>query len=96
MTDRELMGLHAEIMSLRDILGISYKDACYRLHMAKWEKLKTDDRTHKAFALLSNQTRQFLRIFQARLGELGREGNSVVGSNNANANDIRPQTAPVQ
>lgn len=87
MTDRELMGLHAEIMSLRDILGTSYKDACHRLYMAEWEKLKRDDRMQKAFSLLTNRTREALGNFQARLGELGREGNRT---DNADADADAP------
>jgi hypothetical protein len=70
MTDRELMGLHAEIMSLRDTLGISYKDASHRLYMTEWEKLKTDERTHKAFSVLSERTRDALTNFQFRLKQL--------------------------
>ena len=49
------MGLHAEIMSLRDTLGLSYKDASHQLCMAEWEKLKMDDRTQKAFVLMATR-----------------------------------------
>ena len=71
MTDRELLGLHAEVLSLRETLGISYKDAVHRLYMTEWEKLKTDDRTHKAFSTLTERTRDALTGFQATLAELG-------------------------
>jgi hypothetical protein len=71
MTDREMMGLHAEILSLRDRLGISYKDASHRLYMTEWKKLKNDERTHKAFSILTGHTRDALVSFQTRLGELG-------------------------
>ncbi len=50
------MVLHAEITSLCDHLGISYKDASHRLYMAQWQKLKTDAKTHKAFKTLVGQT----------------------------------------
>jgi hypothetical protein len=80
---REMMGLHAEIVSLRETLGISYKDASHRLYMTEWAKLKTDERTHKAFEVLRGRTRDALVSFQTRLGQLG--GNSAVVSESADA-----------
>ena len=65
------MGLHAKVMSLCETLGISYKDACHRLYMAECDKLKTDDRTQKAFSILTQCTRMALSSFQERLGQLG-------------------------
>jgi len=35
------MGLHAEILALRDKLGITYKDASHRLYMTAFEKVRT-------------------------------------------------------
>ena len=61
MTDWELLGLHAEIMSLHETLGISYKDASHRLYMAEWEKLKTDARTQKVFNLLTTHTKSTIK-----------------------------------
>ena len=37
MTAREIMMLHADIMSLQELLSISYKDASHWLYMSKWE-----------------------------------------------------------
>jgi hypothetical protein len=71
MTDREMMGLHAEIISLCDRLSISYKDASHQLYMTKWEKLKNDDRTHKAFSSLTTRTRDAILTLQTRLDQLG-------------------------
>ena len=36
------MEQHAEVMSLQDRLGISYKDACHRLYLAELEYLKVE------------------------------------------------------
>lgn len=67
MTKRELMGLHAEVLSLRETLGISYKDACHRLYMAECEKLKTDERMKKAFSVLNIRAKDALYRCQTRL-----------------------------
>ena len=71
MTDWELLGLHAEIMSLHETLSISYKDASHQLYMAKWEKLKTDARTQKMFDLLTTHTKKTIEKLQTSLGQLG-------------------------
>ncbi|KAF8812718.1 hypothetical protein BYT27DRAFT_7207558 [Phlegmacium glaucopus] len=49
LTDRECLGLHAEIKSLQERLGISYKDASHRLYMSELEKLKAEKDASKAF-----------------------------------------------
>ena len=36
------MEQHAEVMSLRDHLGISYKDAYHHLYLAELERLKAE------------------------------------------------------
>lgn len=65
-----MMGLHADIMTLRDTLGISYKDASHRLYMAEWEKLKIDDRLHKAYQLLNKRTHDAVVNLQEKFQEL--------------------------
>ena len=88
MTNRELLGLHAEVLSLRETLGISYKDAIHRLYMTEWEKLKTNDCTHKVFSTLTERTRDALTGFQVTLAELGSQDGKGV-----NANATLPTTA---
>lgn len=61
------MGIHADIMALRDTLGISYKDASHRLYMAEWEKLKVDDAAHKAYQILNKRTHDAVVNLQKRL-----------------------------
>jgi hypothetical protein len=39
MTQRELLGLHAEVKALQGQFGISYKDAAHRLYHAEVQKL---------------------------------------------------------
>jgi hypothetical protein len=89
MTTREMMGLHAEIMSLRETLGISYKDASHRLYMAEWDKVKTDERTHKAFSILSARARDALNGFQTQLNKFTPEvkSNTATGSSDSDAED---------
>jgi hypothetical protein len=65
------MGLHAEVLALRNTLGISYKDACHRLYMTQWEKLKTDERTKKAFSTLKSRTQNAIVHFQVKFGQVG-------------------------
>ena len=64
------MGLHAEILSLRDRLGISYKDACHRLYMTEWEKLKVDEQANKALTTVKMRAQGALASFQQRLNQL--------------------------
>lgn len=45
------------MIALQDRLGISYKDAAHRLYMAEVERMKVDEKMHKAFtnAQISSQ-----------------------------------------
>jgi hypothetical protein len=70
MTEREIMGLHAEVNALRERYGISYKNASSRLYMAEVEKVKTDDHAKKAFSALVRWTCDALDNLQEKLGEL--------------------------
>ena len=67
MTVREMMTLHADVMSLQGSLGISYKDASHWLYMNKFEKLKIDDKTVKAFSCMTKRLWDSLTHFQKRL-----------------------------
>jgi hypothetical protein len=51
-----LHGLHADVLALQELLGISYKDASHRLYMAKFEKLKVLNISEKAFSNLAMRT----------------------------------------
>ena len=51
---------HAEVLALRERLGISYKDAAHRLYMAEVERLKADEKLHKVFANIQISTQQAL------------------------------------
>ena len=87
MTDWELLGLHAEIMSLHEALRISYKDPSHQLYMAKWEKLKTDARTQKVFNLLTTHTKKTIEKLQTSLDKLDIPEKPIPDSNsNANTN----------
>ena len=55
MTVREMMMLHANIMSLQELLSLSYKDASHWLYMSEWENLRVDDKTDKAFSGLTKR-----------------------------------------
>ena len=92
MTDRKLLGLHAKIMSLRETLGISYKDASHRLYMAEWEKLKTDARTQKAFNLLTTRTKKTIEKLQTSLGQLGIAEKPIPDPNSSANADTLPNT----
>jgi len=43
LTDRELLGCHAEVKALQNNLGTSYKDASHCLFMAEVEMLEHQD-----------------------------------------------------
>ena len=70
MTAREMMTLHANIMSLQEMLSISYKNASHQLYMSEWEKLTVDDKTDKAFSGLTKRLQASLTGFQKRLEAL--------------------------
>ena len=65
-----MMGLHTKIFALHDKLSISYKDACHRLYMSAYKKLKMDNRIQKIFLNLKRQATEALGDFQRRLGQL--------------------------
>jgi|HubBroStandDraft_6_1064221.scaffolds.fasta_scaffold317096_3 hypothetical protein len=67
LTKRELLGLHADVLSLRESLGISYKDASHRLYLAEWEKIKVLENTLKSFANLTIHTENSLERFQSMM-----------------------------
>jgi hypothetical protein len=71
------MSVHAEVLALRERLGISYKDASHRLYMTECEKLKTDEKTQKAFSILKDRTREALVSFQKRLVQIGEPAKSL-------------------
>lgn len=54
--------MHAEVKALQQHLGISYKDAANRLHMAALERLKAERQAAKALTLLREKADQ--TIFQ--------------------------------
>ncbi|KAF8808213.1 hypothetical protein BYT27DRAFT_7256725 [Phlegmacium glaucopus] len=60
-SDRECLSAHAEVLALQDRLGISYKDASHCLYMIELERLKSDEKMHKAFANLQVSTEQALK-----------------------------------
>jgi len=53
-------------------LGIAYKDASHRLYMAKLEKLKVKENTHKAFTTIKLCTDHVLKNFSERLLHIAR------------------------
>ena len=59
-SDRERLLAHAEVLALRERLGISYKDAAHRLYMAEVERLKADEKLHKGFANFKISTEEAL------------------------------------
>jgi hypothetical protein len=63
LTDRELIGFHAEVKALQERLGISYKDASHRLYMAEVEKLKANETSRKLCVSLKSRTDQALQVF---------------------------------
>ncbi|KAF8802832.1 hypothetical protein BYT27DRAFT_7215051 [Phlegmacium glaucopus] len=81
LTDRECLGLHAEIQSLQERLGISYKDASHQLYMAKLEKLTVEQDAFKAFSNLKIRVKNALRTFDTRVSELaGQDRNGGEGT----------------
>ncbi|KAF8805952.1 hypothetical protein BYT27DRAFT_7103388 [Phlegmacium glaucopus] len=70
LTERECLGLHAEIKSLQERLGISYKDASHHLYMAELEKLKAEKDASKAFSNLMMRTERAVKMFNQKADEL--------------------------
>lgn len=59
-SDRERLSAHADVLALQERLGISYKDSAHRLYMAELERMKSDEKMHKAFANIQLSTQQAL------------------------------------
>ena len=70
MTARKMMTLHADIMSLQESLGISYKNASHQLYMSKWKQLRVDGKTDRAFSGLTKRLQASLTGFQKWLETL--------------------------
>jgi len=70
LTDRELLGCHAEVKALQIQLGTSYKDASHRLYMAEVEKLKQQDITLKTYATLKERMEHNLKSFENRFSDI--------------------------
>ncbi|KAF8814637.1 hypothetical protein BYT27DRAFT_7219579 [Phlegmacium glaucopus] len=76
LTDRECLGLHAEIKSLQERLGISYKDASHRLYMSQLEKLKAEKDASKAFSNLKLRTDGAVKMFNEMAAKLAGQDRS--------------------
>ena len=84
------MEVHAEVIALQEMLSTLYKDASYWLYMAECEKLKTDEKTQKAFSIVKKRTWGALIGFQRRLVQIeGELGPLADEPPNANANIAR-------
>ena len=70
LTDRELLGCHAEVKALQNHLGTSYKDTSHHLYMAKVEKLKQQDMTLKTYATLKERMEYGQTSFESRLAQI--------------------------
>jgi len=51
-SEREHHLLHAEVKTLQETLGISYKDAAHRLFLAEVERVKKANSAEKSFAAI--------------------------------------------
>ena len=60
LTKHEVMLLHADIMSLTQQLGLSYKDAAHRLYSAEIECLKMADSATKAIGVIKQRIRNLV------------------------------------
>ena len=94
------MMLHANIMSLWELLSLSYKDASHQLYMNKWKKLRVDDKIDKVFSGLTKRLQASLTGFQKWLETLSAPQCLVTNANasddanaNANADDAEDSNA---
>src|SRR5271155_3393006 len=55
LSDRELLTLHAEVLAMRRVYGITYKDAAHRLYMAEVERLKAEKLATNSFSTMVNR-----------------------------------------
>lgn len=58
------------MIALQDRLGISYKDAAHRLYMAEVERMKVDEKMHKAFTNAQISSQQALERAYNSIREL--------------------------
>lgn len=58
------------MIALQDRLGISYKDAAHRLYMAEVERMKVDEKMHKAFTNAQISSQQALQRAYNSIREL--------------------------
>jgi hypothetical protein len=83
LTQRELLGLHAEVKALQERLGISYKDASHRLYMTEIEKLKADETMHKMSATIKGQMQQSLYLFKNADADADTDADADAGGQNS-------------
>ena len=74
------MGVHAEVLALRELLSILYKDASYWLYMMESEKLRTDEKTHKAFSIVKKRVWEALMGFQKRFVQIGETADTAINA----------------
>jgi hypothetical protein len=70
LTDRKLLGCHAEVKALQNNLGTSYKDASHRLYMAEVEKLEQQDIMLHTYATLKKRMECDMKSFEWRLSNI--------------------------
>jgi hypothetical protein len=70
LTDRELLGCHAEVKALQNNLGTSYKDASHRLYMAEVETLEQQDIMLCTYATLEKRMECDMKSFKRRLSNI--------------------------
>jgi len=70
LTDRELLGCHAEVKALQNHLGTSYKDASHRLYMTEVEKLEQQAINLKMYSTLKERMEYGRTSFESRLAQI--------------------------
>ncbi|KAF8221896.1 hypothetical protein L208DRAFT_1325564, partial [Tricholoma matsutake] len=70
LTDRELLGCHAEVKALKTNLGTSYKDASHCLYMAEVETLEQQDIMLCTYATLKKRMECNMKSFKQRLSNI--------------------------
>jgi hypothetical protein len=70
LTDRELLGCHAEVKALQNHLGTSYKDASHRLYMTEVEKLEQQAINLKTYSTLKERMEYGRTSFESRLAQI--------------------------
>ena len=69
-SDRECLSAHSEVLALQQWLGISYKDAAHRLYIAELERMKSEEKTFKAFNNLQASTEKSLALLYKSVNEI--------------------------